>query len=841
MILNAKLGGRAGLTGESDKGKKMNALRFVSALLILLILAGCYEGPDSMAVGDDGNAPSEVSVAAKVLADQFIYVDQKYAPYVRWALPGGDITAEQLTKELEDLKVRGIGGVEIVGLTFGDDPKAKNVGPTGHYPQMINHVLKEGERLGLAVELTAGSGWIQGGPFIQPGTNAIQQEVLFERFDLGEMNMGEKLPDNFNVPKQTQSKPFYLGILSLAEIINSLGSLIEQPKFDPSLQELLGISAARKEEGSYVEFVDISQYYDGEKLNWQAPTAGEWSIFTLFVNDVLFEAIGAAYDPGAGPAYVLNPLSKAGVNTLINELLVPWDNAFPEEKPASYFFDSFEFNAQLSWTDEFAQEFQARKGYNIIPYLPFISKPLGDSEHAASFVPFVPDNIFLHSSSVGKQVREDYEEVRTQLFIENFIVPMREWTHEVESTLKVQHYGYILKGDYQKVGLEVDLHDTEHLYASGNFQVQKTITSTARMTGRNLVSSESFVKFFTLGPEISDSEYLPEETINLLAGRSYAAGVNRLTFHTKAYDRDSINEWWPYTLFTFDVDRSEHWENLTGLTTPWSRLGFLMQQGNQAATVAVMHTEKSTGVMGANTETINLFDVIRYAIFGDWPYRMESRWSRALRNSGYSYNTIEPGLFRRVEINGEEFCILHACFESLLLSKNSFDSLAIEDLEGLVKIAEAGFPITSVGDSPLSIKRARGFFIDEDIKLENEKTVESLLENLSSAIAYLDSADGVVAQLAAQKVFRPVEPIRRDLNDLTTHYTERKDDVFVLFFNESNSLKQTKLRPNYTGEMYWMEPYSGAITPLGSPSEINLTVKPLKMGVLWIKDSRVKE
>lgn len=818
----------------------MKVLLVFTIFLMFSTLQGCEDELDSFAIGDDPRAPSQVSAEAKGFADEFTQVSAKYAPYVRWALPGGDITADQLTKELEEMKARGIGGVEIVGLTFGDDPAAKTVRPTGHYPEMMEHVLQQAKRIGLSVELTAGSGWIQGGPFIKPGTNAIQQEVLFEKLDLGEMRAGEKLSENLEVPQRIHSKPFYLGILSLADIIDSLGALIEQPKFDPSLQELLGISAARMEDGQYVEFADIGHYYDGHRLDWEIPTEGDWSIFIMFVNDVLFEAIGAAYDPADGPAYVLNPLSKDGVNTLINELLIPWDSLFSEEKPASYFFDSFEFNAQLFWSDEFANEFEMRKGYSIIPYLPFISKPLGDSEHASSFVPFAPENMFLHSSSVGKKVREDYEEVRTQLFIDNFIVPMRDWTHEVGAALKVQHYGQILKGDYQKVGLEVDLHDTEHLYASGNFQVQKTITSTARMAGKNLVSSESFVKFFTLGPEVSDSEYLPEETINLLAGRSYAAGVNRLTFHTKAYDRNYQNIWWPYNLFTFDVDRSEYWDKLSEFTTPWARLSYLMQQGKQAATVAVLHTEKSTGILGSNVETKNIFSVIRYGIFGDWPYRMESKWSKVLRNSGYSYNTVEPGLFHYAEFNGEEFCIKQACFESLLFSKSKFESLALEDLTRIVEIAEAGFPVFLFGGDTLSVERDRGFIHDQNSEAETEELITALLRRLAPWIKPLKSAGGIANALSEEDVFRPISPVKRDLNNLTTHYTEADDEIFVLFFNESKNQNNTRFEPNYTGAMYWMEPYSGKITPLGSPGEINLTIKPFKMGVLWIREAAKK-
>ena len=777
-----------------------------------------------------GCAPGGVSPDARSVIDRFTRPERTYAPYVRWALPGGDITPDQLTRELVEMRDRGIGGVEIVALAFGDDPDARTVGPDGHFPEMLAHVLSEGRRLGIDVELTASSGWTQGGPFIRPGTDAIQQEVLYARSDLGPMRKGDPVPDGLEIPGRVEERPSYLTLMSL---VTGLGQLdLGTPRFDPSLQEFLGISAGRDEGGRFVEFVDISAHYDGDRLHWEVPRDGDWTVFTLFVNDVLAPVVGPAYVAEDGPTHVVNPIARAGVETLISELLVPWDHHFDQVKPSSYFFDSFEFNSQLFWADAFADEFEARKGYSIIPYLPAIIPRLGDSEYPYQ-VPFVTEELGI-ASAMGDRVREDYTDVRTELFIENFIRPMRDWAHGAGSELKVQPYGHVIKGDYQKVGLEIDGHDTEHLYASGAFPAQKTVSSSARMAGKKLVSCESFVQVFTLGPAISLNHHLPVDHLHLLAGRSFAAGVNRLTYHTKAYDRDGANDWWPYETFTYDLDRSEHWETLTDLNLPWTRLSYLMQQGEQAAPLGVMYTNEVGGVLGADPGRMNVVEVLRFMVAGDWPHHGESDWSIALRTAAYGYNTIEPGLFRTTELEGDVFCIRKACFEGLLIAEQELESLAVADLSAIVRIAESGFPVFMLGEKPLAARRARGFSPDPGTNDSSDAEIRDLLGRLAARLIHADSVEELADTLSRAGISRPLQPTNRDLDRLTTHYRETEDDVFVLFFNESEAHSETSFRPNDTGTMYWMDPYDGSVTPLGSPGEISVALGPFRTGVLWI-------
>jgi hypothetical protein len=131
-------------------------------------------------------------------------------PMVRWWWPGGDVSDEEIARELRIIKDAGLGGVEIQSFKDGLNPA-----PTAEVarrvdsfltPEWFNHVkyaIEEGGRLGLDVDLTFGSGWPFGGPYI-PLQLAAQKLLVHEivvtgpttfsgRFPGAPLGTGEKL------------------------------------------------------------------------------------------------------------------------------------------------------------------------------------------------------------------------------------------------------------------------------------------------------------------------------------------------------------------------------------------------------------------------------------------------------------------------------------------------------------------------------------------------------------------------------------------------------------------------------------------------------------------------
>src|ERR1700691_4628943 len=95
---------------------------------------------------------------------------------VRWWWFGPAATKPELTRELEQMKAAGIGGVEIANLyaLALDDPSTGFQNTpflSDEHLDALRFAVKEARRLGLRVDITIGSGWPWGGPHI-PVTEA---------------------------------------------------------------------------------------------------------------------------------------------------------------------------------------------------------------------------------------------------------------------------------------------------------------------------------------------------------------------------------------------------------------------------------------------------------------------------------------------------------------------------------------------------------------------------------------------------------------------------------------------------------------------------------------------
>jgi hypothetical protein len=104
-------------------------------------------------------------------------------PMTRWWWFGGAMTPEEITRELALMRDAGLGGVELqpVYPVAIDDP-AHGIRNTPYFTErwfdLIRHTALEASRLGLQFDLTLGSGWPYGGPFIPLELSARRLRVL---------------------------------------------------------------------------------------------------------------------------------------------------------------------------------------------------------------------------------------------------------------------------------------------------------------------------------------------------------------------------------------------------------------------------------------------------------------------------------------------------------------------------------------------------------------------------------------------------------------------------------------------------------------------------------------
>ncbi|MCX7031913.1 MAG: glycosyl hydrolase [Spirochaetes bacterium] len=101
-------------------------------------------------------------------------------PWTRWWWLGSCVTEPEITRQLGLLRDTGFGGVEIQPIYAPDDPP---VAPIPYlspaWLRMLEYTLREAGRLGLGVDLTMGSGWPWGGPWVSPDLTA--RRLVVER------------------------------------------------------------------------------------------------------------------------------------------------------------------------------------------------------------------------------------------------------------------------------------------------------------------------------------------------------------------------------------------------------------------------------------------------------------------------------------------------------------------------------------------------------------------------------------------------------------------------------------------------------------------------------------
>ncbi len=106
-------------------------------------------------------------------------IQKEAKPWAYWWWMGNSVTTEGITANLEKYSKAGIGGLHIIPI-YGEKGDESNfieyLSPA--WMDMLKHTLSEAERLDLGIDMTCGTGWPFGGPFIGEEHTAKVYEVI---------------------------------------------------------------------------------------------------------------------------------------------------------------------------------------------------------------------------------------------------------------------------------------------------------------------------------------------------------------------------------------------------------------------------------------------------------------------------------------------------------------------------------------------------------------------------------------------------------------------------------------------------------------------------------------
>jgi alpha-L-rhamnosidase len=522
-------------------------------------------------------------------------------PMVRWWWPGGDVTPEELRREIGVLDAAGFAGAEIQPFRGGlksDMPAATlarvNDYPTASFYSNVRAALEEARDRGLFLDLTLGSGW----PF--GGGEAITPELAASelRFTQKVVTGPARFRERIELPEPRATAGMFLSRMvgtSLAlppgwrERLQArtrvIAVLAAPAGTDPSTETVKGgltgsqvvVKRSGKLDPRGVKVI-TAQLKPNKTLEWQVPE-GSWRIFVFFQQPVETRVIGAV---GAGPQLVLDHMNRAALAvhlSRISQAADPEIGAFYGKTLRAGFCDSLEVEGDIFWTDEFLKLFRQRRGYDLTPWLPFMSTPgRGDPYGAQLSAPWF-------DGPGADRIREDYWKTVSDLWIDNFFTPLVEWQHSKGILARVQPHG--APADILRAYGLADIPETEQLYAGGQMEFLKMASSAAHVYGRRLVSAEAFVH--------SGQAYKSTpESIERDTNRAIAAGINEIVYHGFPYvymDRPEPG-WHPFAApASFSDHFNDHntkiWPAVPGLNAYISRLQVVARGARPSARYAL--------------------------------------------------------------------------------------------------------------------------------------------------------------------------------------------------------------------------------------------------------------
>lgn len=514
----------------------------------------------------------------------------KYHPFVRWWWNGNKIEKNELIRELHLLKDAGIGGVEINPIEFpsrieGDDLGIKSLQwLSDEWIEMLQVVFAEAKKLGMTCDLIVGSGWPFGSEILERDERA--QVVILNAeslegpsiYETSQFNLFDKVDPGVTVPNPSRT----FEILSL--------------KLVPDPMENLD------------QVIDFSDKRNDEIITIEIPEGKHVIYATIKVNSFASVINGA---PGAaGP--ILNHMDSKAVRKYLDRMS---DTIQKKTGPFSnylraFFTDSMELEG-CNWGEDFPAEFKKRRGYDIMPYLPFILFKVGrlggviDDKYGAQKSPELTE--------ILTRVRFDFEFTKAQILNERFTQTFLQWCKDQNVQSRAQAYGRgffpletsldydIPEGESwttnwlkHKVGEE--MRDDDYRYGRAYTMINKYVSSAAHLTGKRVVSCEEMTNTY----KVFNTSL---ERLKSGSDQSIISGITHSVWHGFNYSppKAPYPGWIQYG--SYYNENNNWWTYFKYLNSYKARVSALLQNADMYTDIVILPANYDLwGEMGVQTD-----------------------------------------------------------------------------------------------------------------------------------------------------------------------------------------------------------------------------------------------
>jgi hypothetical protein len=447
--------------------------------------------------------------SADSLEDVFTHPPAAARPQVYWFWMGSNISSNGITHDLEALKAEGFGGTTMCNLADVCTPWAGIISnsPTPDviayqsesWWNFVRFAAAKSKRLGLEFGMHNCAGYeTSGGPWITPELS-LQQVVWSETRVTGPGKFDGVLLRPHPDIHADEAFPVYApnGKLGKPEVPGRTNFFR-----DIAVLALPGAGIAPPE-----KVLNLSAQMDADgHLTWEIP-AGDWIIYRfghtttgMMLQPCQWDAMGLECDK-MNPAavefqmrHLLNDAKQHLGDLVGGGLKYIW-------------FDSYEAGTP-TWTPNMRQEFQARRGYDLTPFLATLAKrQIGDAAQTKKF-------------------QDDFQQTIHDLYRDVYFATIQRECHAAGLECRSEPY----VGPW-KISEAVPFFDQ----VSGEFWTHGgkyspwclvDVVAGARANGANLISAEAF----TGDPRESQWNETPE-WLKSIGDPAFCDGVNRFMLH----------------------------------------------------------------------------------------------------------------------------------------------------------------------------------------------------------------------------------------------------------------------------------------------------------------------
>lgn len=697
-------------------------------------------------------------------------ITQTSKPWTRWWWMGSAVDKKNISSLLEQYQKAGLGGVEIAPIYGAKGYEDRYLDYLSEdWLEVFGFTIQKADSLGMGVDLTQGTGWPFGGPQVNLEEAATAMKIQdYEILD------GKKLSEPIIFQRRNENHP--------------MAQLIAIMAYDESMSAK-----------------DVTAFLDENgKLDWAEP--GNWNIKAVFLDKTGQKVKRAA--PG-GVGFTLDHFSKTAVDsydTFFEKALAEKEYGF-----RAFYNDSFEVYG-ADFTLGFFEEYEKLRGYDLKAYLPYL-----ESED---------------DSEIVRRVKSDYRETINDLLLTNFTKNWTSWAHSQGKITKNQAHGS--PGNLLDLYAAVDIPECE-TFGSSYFPIPglrrdsadirnvdpdpimlKFASSAAHITGKNLVSSETFT---WLGEHFksSFSQMKPE------VEQAFLAGVNHIFYHGVTYSPEDVG--YPGWLFYASLNLTQQnslWPHFDEFNQYITRTQSILQTGNSDNELLVYWP-----VYDVWAEPKGKMEMITVHAVDEWLHPTEFyKQSKSLMDSGYSLDFISDDMISKSTVN-QGFIQTSEKNQAKVLLVPMTEFMPIETLRNILHLAEQGAYVifqAKPGSTP-------GFHPDQAaLQAEMDQVWETLdFENGTS-----EYGNGqVILSSSFQEALEEIGIERETLVDSGLKFIRRKaeDGTYYFLVNHSPSdIHQTISLNLPTDQLMIMDPLTGsrgllASERIGSKTNTTLFLK----------------